>query len=408
MTTTLWRGLENLGDWKAVPGMWQSLFGADFERIARTWLVRTGEDCTWVPSKAVCQCALRVVQHSDDDIVGVSDCETGGCNDVKLSRADIELLALSRSKVARGLATAFGWDYREAETGIGHVRQIGTYGTDCLPVLFVIPEYRHELLMLSQSLIGHFGGNFLLLVPTARSIDGNAQSALRKVNAGLFALEGLVTLGPDGSLQANRSTADLFGQFQSQRTFAQPAGVPVLPSPRYLFQHAGSFWKVVFDGGPEFVIEDTLGAKYLNYLLHRPNEGISAFDLEVAITPEKAKVRAKDSIQRKLDPEAARQYLRELTKLRAQRDEAVQDGDLGEAERLDDDIESIEAELKNGGAPADTGERARSNVNKALAAVRKKLENGDKHQKAFRNHILQFVDIGYECVYRHPEGRVWG
>src|SRR5690606_32634095 len=159
-----------------------------------------------------------------------------------------------------------------------------------------------------------------------------------------------------------QSAAELFGQFLPQRVFVQPASVPVVPSPRYLFQHAGRFWQAIFAGAPEFVIEDTLGAKSLYYLLHRPNEVIAAFDLVVAITPEKGTARDRNSIQRNLDPETMRQYLRELNKLRALREEAEDSRNYVDVERLDGEIEAIENELTKSGNPSDTGERSRGNV----------------------------------------------
>ncbi|MFN7137735.1 MAG: hypothetical protein ACK4UN_00170 [Limisphaerales bacterium] len=404
----LWRGLENLGGWTAVPARWQRVLGADYESIHRQFLTRTGEESSWVPSKAVCRCSLEVVRHDDGEIVGISDCGTSGCNDVKLSASDIEFLEVKPSKVARELARAFGWDHHEAEMGIKNVRQIGTYGPGCLPIILAIPQLREEFSNIVWQLVGRFSGGFVLLTPSKRCVDGNALGELRRANAGYFALETLVTLEPEGGFQATQSAAELFGQFLPQRSFAQPANGPVAPAARYRFEHAGSFWKVVFDGSPEFVIEDTLGAKYLNYLLHRPNEVISAFDLEVAITPEKGLARKRNSIQRDLDPETMRQYLRELDKLRALRDQAEDFRNFVEIARLDEEIEAIEKELTKNGSPADTGERARGNVRKAVAAVRKKLLAGDKFERAFGEHIQNFVDTSFECVYKQSEGRIWG
>src|SRR4051812_40853475 len=71
-----------------------------------------------------------------------------------------------------------------------------------------------------------------------------------------------------------------------------PAGLEGSPeAARFLFRKAGSHWRVVFDGRAEFHLADTLGAQYLAYLLHHPNETISSFDLEVAIRPEKGEAR---------------------------------------------------------------------------------------------------------------------
>jgi hypothetical protein len=65
-----------------------------------------------------------------------------------------------------------------------------------------------------------------------------------------------------------------------------------------LFRRAGRCWLVRFEGGEEFILEDTLGARYLWYLLHHSGETIAAFDLEVAIQPAKAEARSRNSIQK--------------------------------------------------------------------------------------------------------------
>ena len=176
---------------------------------------------------------------------------------------------------------------------------------------------------------------------------------------------------------------------------------------RFVFRKAGSRWRVVLDGGTEFFLDDTLGARYLGYLLHHPNQTISAFDLEVAIQPEKAGVRSKNSIQKQADPETTRSYLRELTRLRSEREEAAEAGKLAEADRLDEEIEALGSALRGGSNAGDTGERARSNVNKALAAVRRCLAKGDKAERDFGEHVERFVSVGYQCMYAQPPGGCW-
>ena len=76
--------------------------------------------------------------------------------------------------------------------------------------------------------------------------------------------------------------------------------------PRFLFERAGSQWRVVFEGSKEFYVEDTLGARYLDYLLHHPNQPISSFDLEVAVRPEKAAVRSRETFQQEADSKSKR------------------------------------------------------------------------------------------------------
>jgi hypothetical protein len=174
---------------------------------------------------------------------------------------------------------------------------------------------------------------------------------------------------------------------------------------RFLFRRAGSYWDVVFEGGRPFHLKGNLGARYLDYLLHHPNKVISAFDLEIAVQPEKAGAREQNSIQKAVDPDATRAYLRELTRLRIEREEAAQRGEAVEVDRLDEEIGALEEALQGGGVTGDAGERARGNVSKAVAGVRRELVKGG--QIEFVRHIEQFVSTGYECVYHQPPGRVW-
>ena len=161
-------------------------------------------------------------------------------------------------------------------------------------------------------------------------------------------------------------------------------------------------------GSRPFHLRDTLGAEYLHYLLHHPGEAISAYDLEMVIRPEKRAARPKDSVQRNLDGDAVRDYLRQLDRLRGQRDEAAEDGDLAAVDRLDGEMEAIESELRKNGQAPDAGERSRGNVSKAVAAVQQRLLKGDENERAFGKHLEQFISLGYECLYRQPRGNSWG
>ena len=186
-----------------------------------------------------------------------------------------------------------------------------------------------------------------------------------------------------------------------------PAVTDETKGPRFLFRPAGTHCDVIFHGGEGFHVNNHLGARYLNYLLHHPNVVISAYDLEVAIRPEKGGVRSRNSIQQKLGPNTVKSYLRELDRLRVAREEAQERGDPVEVDRLDGEIGALEEALEGDGVTGDAGERARCNVSKAIAAMRRELAKGGPAEREFCRHIEQFVSLGYECVYNQPEGRVW-
>src|SRR5690242_17521704 len=86
---------------------------------------------------------------------------------------------------------------------------------------------------------------------------------------------------------------------------------------RNSFRWTGRDWEVVWNGEPAFYLPDTLGAKYLDFLLHRPDLAISCFELELAIQPEKGQARTRNSIQPESDARARREYRHALKQLEA-------------------------------------------------------------------------------------------
>jgi hypothetical protein len=175
----------------------------------------------------------------------------------------------------------------------------------------------------------------------------------------------------------------------------------------YVFRFTGRDWEVVFGGGRAFHLPNVLGARYLDHLLHRPNQPISAFDLEVAVSPEKGEARARNSIQPESDARALAQYREELRQLQAKRKELQAAGDADALERLDSDVAALESALTGSDRAADTGKRAFDNVRKAVGAVRKHLRQGGREERAFEEHRRSHLSLGHECLYTAPQGRVW-
>jgi len=85
----------------------------------------------------------------------------------------------------------------------------------------------------------------------------------------------------------------------------------------WVFRWTGRDWKVVLAGGEPFYLPNTLGARYVDYLLHSPSVPIAAFDLEVAVQPEKGEARSRDSIQPESDAQPCREYHQALRQFRA-------------------------------------------------------------------------------------------
>jgi hypothetical protein len=175
----------------------------------------------------------------------------------------------------------------------------------------------------------------------------------------------------------------------------------------YVFRWTGRDWEVVFGGGRAFHLPNVLGARYLDHLLHHPNEPISAFELEVAVSPEKGEGRATNSIQPESDARALAQYREELQRLQAKRKELEAAADEDGLEHLDNEVAVLAAALNAGRGANDTGERARSNVRLAVRSVKTRLERQRQEEREFAEHLRTHLSLGYECLYRQPAGRIW-
>jgi hypothetical protein len=166
----------------------------------------------------------------------------------------------------------------------------------------------------------------------------------------------------------------------------------------YAFRWTGRDWEVVFGGGRAFHLPNVLGARYLDCHLHRPNRPISAFDLEVAVSPEKGEARARNSIQPESDARALAEYREELGRLQERRKELEAAGDADALEHLDNEVTALETALAGSDRAADTGKRAFDNVRKAVGAVRKHLRQGGPEERAFEEHLRSHLSLGHECM----------
>jgi hypothetical protein len=174
-----------------------------------------------------------------------------------------------------------------------------------------------------------------------------------------------------------------------------------------MFRRSGKFWDIIFAGGRLFHLENTLGARYLDYLLHTANDPILAFGLEVKIEPAKGEARCTTSIQATMDSRMRRDCERALRELRAKKAAAQEKVDQAQISGLDSEILALESALNERSGEDHTGERARGNVRRAIDAVVRKLLKGGADERAFAQHIRDRVSTGYECMYVQPQGRIW-
>ena len=177
---------------------------------------------------------------------------------------------------------------------------------------------------------------------------------------------------------------------------------------KFAFRDLGDHFEIIFEGRPRFTLPKNLGGTYLDYLLHHPNKPEHALKLEMRARAEKETARAEDTAQAVRSARAKQKVQEELRGLARDLLEAEEAGNGAAVERLKQEILAVKAADKTQmDITADSGERARNNVRKAITAVIRHLYRGNKHQKAFAAHLAQFVSLGYEVSYNQPGGDLW-
>lgn len=180
-----------------------------------------------------------------------------------------------------------------------------------------------------------------------------------------------------------------------------------IPSEDFRFFKAGDIWVVHFGPNPAFYLKDSMGCKYIDWLLHHPNEVITCLQLEAEIQPERRLIRSGNSIQHTIDSKAKQQTAKVLGDMIAMRDKLESSGRMVEAGEYEEQIQILCNRLESKGIDHDHGEKARNNVRKAIGNVIKKLRKGTPREREFGVFLDLHIRKGYEIMYSEPRGDIW-
>jgi hypothetical protein len=149
--------------------------------------------------------------------VAVCECESWNCDDIPLTREEIGVLELNWTKLARALAKAFGCDARDADCGCPNTRQIGAFSSAAaMPIFLVVQHDATSFRQAVTQLVARQRSHFVVLAPTTRFVDARSRELFANANAGLVALDPLLSLSADGSLRSAKSAGELFSPFLSE------------------------------------------------------------------------------------------------------------------------------------------------------------------------------------------------
>jgi hypothetical protein len=368
-----------------------------------------------------CGCQHRLERDRRGNWIAVCDC--GQCDAVRLNDADVVTFEPDIPKLAEKVAKLCGWAVVRASKIAVNTWMMGSIEQERRAVVLWLGAEEVQLRTVIDRLVLGGVAPFVLLTLTGGSLSQHVDAFLKREGSVAVALSDLVTLDERGTVSLAGSPKQIVAELEARSATVRETGKLLrsihnkmdgvrAPSPaskpRLLFQKAGSSWSVVFNGSPAFTVPDTFGAKYLDYVLHRPGKVFDALELEMAIRPEKRESRLKNSVQTPMDRKACRTVNHELRELEDDLEHASAEDNKVAVKRLEDEIRTLKAAAgKQSGISADTGERARNNVRKAINAVVRRLRKGEKHEREFGRHIGDAVKLGYDIQYVLSPGETW-
>ncbi|MDF3129455.1 hypothetical protein P0Y35_09645 [Kiritimatiellaeota bacterium B1221] len=178
-------------------------------------------------------------------------------------------------------------------------------------------------------------------------------------------------------------------------------------APEFSYRKSGAVWEVIYEGSTPFHIKDSMGSKYVDWLLHHPGKTIPCLELEQMIQKEKEGLRSGYNRDTNMDgagKSGVRKRLRELTMERAKLESEGREAELKE---LDAEVQEIENALKGANRSNDDGNRARDSVRKAIDRLYKNLNKTGAIEKSFSSYLKSKINAGYDIMFIRDSKVTW-
>ncbi len=220
-----WRSLEEVRGLAAVAAEWRQHTGAEFEAFKAGFLQKAGRNARSVPCPRKAGCTHEVHPRGRGFVGVCKDDEGTGCDDILLTKEEVEVWEVNLGRLGRAIAQALKCDAKDAKLGLDGTRQIASLGDAPLPILLTVQHDGDGFGDVVAQLVARFPEGFVLLAPTSRFCTAAATELLGRVKAGFFSLEAHVALLASGKLHAPKSGGELFAGFLPQQKEPVPEDV---------------------------------------------------------------------------------------------------------------------------------------------------------------------------------------
>jgi hypothetical protein len=178
-----------------------------------------------------------------------------------------------------------------------------------------------------------------------------------------------------------------------------------------VFRKKGQVWELRFAGGPEYILLPTKGAAYLQLLVSRPGNAISAVDLacQVAKNPDRF---ALGDAGEQSDEEALTVYRARVIELRGEVDEAKSNNDSGAQTRAQEELDCLMERIRKDQGLGKRLRKAvddRERVRKAVGnAIQRALQDIAQFDQPLADHFKSpRLKCGQNPCYLSDQGVQW-
>ncbi len=207
-----WRSFEELPGLTAVPAAWRDWMQDQFPQFRELCLEPDTRRPYFYPCPVGRGCAYAITPEPNGTFSGTCQREPIRCPHAAFSLAEITPLRLSWSRLGRALCRAFDLNPQMVEFYLPPTRQIGSWSSDCVPVILTIQCETDAFHLVIAALGNRLRRPFILFAPTNLHIDAHAQELLANAQAEFFSLENTVRVTHNGTLTTTRPPGELFSK----------------------------------------------------------------------------------------------------------------------------------------------------------------------------------------------------